>query len=344
MASQSRAPASVVSTVRAVAILAVLALVIWALSDIALLIFMAILLAVMLRGVSDWAAERTSAPASAMLAGVTLAVALLMFGFLFYLGPRLAAQARDLWNQLNQQFSELRNVYGNTPWGKALLSNLSPHELVQGHIANYAGIVASSTLGGAVTALIVIVTALYFAISPGVYIDGTVRLFTLPYRPRARSVLADIGSTLRRWALGQLISMTVVALLICIGLVLLGVRLAFALAALAGLFTFVPYFGAVAAAVPAMLVALAAGWRTSLWVAVTFLVGHGIEGYLVAPLVQRNTTDLPPALTILSMTILGTLFGPLGMILGAPVAAVALVIVREIYVGDVLGENMEPID
>jgi predicted PurR-regulated permease PerM len=126
------------------------------------------------------------------------------------------------------------------------------------------------------------------------------------------------------------------------GLVLLSVRLAFALAALAGLFTFVPYFGAIAAAVPAMLVALVAGW--SLWVAVIFLVGHGIEGYLVAPLVQRNTADLPPALTILSMTILGTLFGPLGVILGAPVAADALVIVREIYVGDVLVENMEPID
>ena len=75
-------------------------------------------------------------------------------------------------------------------------------------------------------------------------------------------------------------------------------------------------------------------------VAVIFLVCHGIEGYVIAPLVQRNTADLPPALTILSMTILGALLGPLGVILGAPVAAVALVMVREMYVGDVLARRL----
>jgi predicted PurR-regulated permease PerM len=228
--------------------------------------------------------------------------------------------------------------------GKGIARQSVAHGIMQGHIANNAGTVASSALGGAVTAFILVVTALYFAISPGVYIDGTVRLFALPYRPRARSVLVAIGSTLRRWALGQLITMAVVALLVGVGLVLLDVPLAFALAALAGLFTFVPYFGAIAAAIPAMLVAPAAGWRTSLWVAVLFLVSHRIEGYLVAPLVQRNTADLPLALTILLMTVLDTLFGPLGVTLGAPVATVALMIVREVYVGDVLGENVEPID
>jgi predicted PurR-regulated permease PerM len=329
---------------RLLAVLAALALIIWALSNVALVIFMALLVAVMLRGVTDYAAERTGAPAAAVLTCVTLVVAALVLGFLFYLGPRLVAQSRDLWGQLNQQVDQLRDLYSDTPWGKALFSYLSPHEIVQGHIATYAGSVATSTLGGVVTALILVATALYFAISPELYIDGTVRLFPLPYRPRARAVLADIGDTLRRWALGQLIDMAVVGVLTGIGLILLGVPLAFALAVLAGLFTFVPYFGAIAAAVPAMLVALTVSLRTSLWVAVIFLVCHGIEGYVIAPLVQRNTADLPPALTILSMTILGALLGPLGVILGAPVAAVALVMVRETYVGDILGENVEPTD
>ena len=43
------------------------------------------------------------------------------------------------------------------------------------------------------------------------------------------------------------------------------------------------------------------------------------------------------------MTVLGTLFGAMGIILGAPVAAAVLVIVREVYVGDVLGDpEIEP--
>jgi predicted PurR-regulated permease PerM len=150
--------------------------------------------------------------------------------------------------------------------------------------------------------------------------------------------MRDIGMTLRLWSLGQLIDMCVVGVLTGIGLSLLKVPLALALAVLAGLFTFVPYFGAIAAAVPAVLVAFTMGWGVAMWVVAIFLACHGIEGYLVAPIVQRNTADLPPAVTILSMTILGALYGPLGVILGTPVAAAVLVAVREIYVGDVLGD------
>jgi predicted PurR-regulated permease PerM len=240
---------------------------------------------------------------------------------------------------LQQQLGRLRSIYGDTEWGKALFSDISPHALVGSDLASYVGTVATTTVGGLVTGFVLVVTALYFAISPALYVGGVVRLFPLRYRPRAHAVLSDIGRTLQLWSLGQLIDMAVVGVLTGIGLTLLGVPLALALAVLAGLFTFVPYFGAIAAAVPAILVALTVSWQTALWVAVIFTACHCIEGYLVAPLVLQNTAELPPAVTILSMTILGTLFGPLGLILGAPVAAAALVVVREAYIGDVLGEN-----
>jgi predicted PurR-regulated permease PerM len=249
------------------------------------------------------------------------------------------SQSQDLWTQLQQQVSHLRAQYGDTPWGHAIFARLSPSGAVQSHIAVYAGSVATSTLGGLATTFVLIATALYFAISPGLYIDGLVRLFPLPYRPRARDVLLDIGETLQWWSLGQLIDMSVVGVLTGIGLFILGVPLALALAVLAGLFTFVPYFGAIIAAVPAMLVALTVSWQDSLWVLAIFLGCHSIEGYVVSPLVQRRTVDLPPAASILSMTILGTIFGPLGVILGTPFAAALLVTVREVYVADVLGDS-----
>ena len=79
---------------------------------------------------------------------------------------------------------------------------------------------------------------------------------------------------------------------------------------LAGLFTFVPYFGAIAAAaVPAVFVAFTISWQKALWVIAIFAVAHTVEGYVVAPIVQRNTAHLPPALTILSMTILARFSG-----------------------------------
>ncbi len=115
--------------------------------------------------------------------------------------------------------------------------------------------------------------------------------------------------------------------------------MAFALAMLAGLCTFVPYFGVIIALIPTMIVTMTVNLQTMLWAMAIFLVSHAAEAYVVSPMAQRSATHLPPALSILSMTILGTVFGLLGVILGTPIAAAALVLVREVYVGDALGDH-----
>jgi predicted PurR-regulated permease PerM len=55
--------------------------------------------------------------------------------------------------------------------------------------------------------------------------------------------------------------------------------------------------------------------------------------------VQDRMVKLPPALLILSMTFMGTVFGPMGIIMASPLAAAALVLVSELYVVDVLGDE-----
>ena len=60
---------------------------------------------------------------------------------------------------------------------------------------------------------------------------------------------------------------------------------------------------------------------------------------MIAPLIQRRTVRLPPALTILSQTVLGTLFGPLGLILATPLAAAGMVMIRMVYVESILGDR-----
>ena len=114
----------------------------------------------------------------------------------------------------------------------------------------------------------------------------------------------------------------------------------FALAVLAGLLTIVPYFGALAAAVPAVFVALTNGWVAVIWVIVIFTVCHAVEGYLLAPLVQRRMVHLPPALTIIAMTVAAALFGTIGIIVGTPLAVATVVIVRRVYLEHVLGDQV----
>ena len=49
--------------------------------------------------------------------------------------------------------------------------------------------------------------------------------------------------------------------------------------------------------------------------------------------------QLPPALTILSQTVLGTLFGIMGLILATPLTAAGMVVVRMVYVESVLEKD-----
>jgi hypothetical protein len=63
-----------VETIRWLAMLAAIVLLIWLLSDIVLVVFMAVLIAVMLRGAADWAADNTGISQRTMLALVSVSV------------------------------------------------------------------------------------------------------------------------------------------------------------------------------------------------------------------------------------------------------------------------------
>ena len=71
-----------------------MALMVLALADVVLLVFMAALLAIILRGISGWLAARTGAPFKLMLAIVSLAISGLLLALLYFIGPRLGRKPR----------------------------------------------------------------------------------------------------------------------------------------------------------------------------------------------------------------------------------------------------------
>ncbi len=113
--------------------------------------------------------------------------------------------------------------------------------------------------------VVILVTAIYLAASSELYVRGVLHLVPFPRRPRVREVLERAGNVLQRWALGQLVDMMAVGFLAGAGLWILGVPLPFALGVLSGLLTFIPYFGAILAAVPAILLAFTVSGPTPAW-------------------------------------------------------------------------------
>lgn len=189
--------------------------------------------------------------------------------------------------------------------------------------------------------VVIVVVGFFCAASPELYMRGVLHLVPIGRRGRVREAMQRLGSVLRRWLLGQLVDMAVVGVLSAAGLLLVGVPVPYALGLTAGLFTFIPYVGAFLGGIPAVMVALSLGWEKAVLALGIYVVCHCVEGYVVAPLVQRRFVELPPALTLAAMAVAGTLFGPLGLVAGTPLVAVAvaLVAVRMFYVEDLLGDR-----
>lgn len=328
---------NVAGTLRWTALGALLLFALWLLADVCLLVFAAALLAVVLRGLADRLGAVLGIGPGWSLALVVVGVALLAASLVSWRGPAALDEAVQLRGNLGEQLGYLRQLVQQSSWGRAALGRFGSY--LSGSEDAIAGVmagIATSTLGALGSLLVLLFTALYFAASPGLYVDGAVRLLPPRMRGRGQEVMHALGKTLGRWFAGQTVDMVVVAGLSWAGLTALGVPLAPTLALVAGLCNFVPFIGALAGAVPAVLVALGQGTDQAMSVAGLFLAIQMLEGNLIAPLVQRRAVKLPPALTILSQTVLGTLLGLIGLILATPLTAAGVVIVRMVYVEGVL--------
>lgn len=315
-------------------LLAIFSVLLWALSDVVILVFAAVLFAVLLRGVALGLARLLHVPLGVSFAIVGILILAILFGFARFFGPRFISEGQQLIKEIYTYAGRMQHSYGNSFWMRTLKDSMSgKSSLGIGKMTPKLLTITFGTVGGT---LLFIVIALYLAISPRLYMNGAVLLVPTAHRTRARQILQLTGHTLRYWMLGQLVDMVVVGVLTTLGLFLLGVPLALALGVLAGVFTFVPYFGAIMAGIPAVIVASTMGLTTILWVILLYLGCHLIEGYIVAPLISHRTVRLPPAVTMIAMATLGELYSFPGVLIATPLTAVAILWVKELYVRDFL--------
>lgn len=327
-------------TLRIVLGLAVAVALLWVLSDLILLIFAAILLAVLLRGVARLLTRFSHLPVGASLAVVSILILVAAAAFGYFAGPRFVTEGQQLIQDIEQYARQFQQHYAGTFWGEIIQRAVSSRSGIS--IGPLAPRLLTVTFGTAGGVLLLIVTALYLAASPELYMHGALLLLPLAHRGRGRDILRQLCQVLRYWMLGQLIDMAAVGVLATVGLILLGIPLPLALGLLAGVLTFIPYLGAVLAGIPAVIVASTVSLASILWVILLYTACHVLEGYLIAPLISRRMVNLPPAVTLLSMVVLGELYGFLGILVATPLTAAVIVMVREIYVRDVLKDaNVE---
>ncbi|MCU0466434.1 MAG: AI-2E family transporter [Anaerolineae bacterium] len=196
--------------------------------------------------------------------------------------------------------------------------------------------------GVALGVLIVLFMSLYFIADPKSYINGVVRLFPLWYRDRIRAILDRMYQALRIWLEGTFISMLFVAVATWFGLALLGIPQAPALGVLAAILSFVPNFGQLVAGLAAFVVGVVQAPDRAGWMLVVVYLVSFVQSQIFTPILFSESLRIPPVLVLLGQIVCGALFGFLGILLAVPITSIAMILIEEVYIHDVLGDRSEP--
>ncbi len=312
----------------------------WYAFEILLLAFAGTLLAIVLYFCTDWIRRHTPKPIGRKLSYLATILGLLVLVGLtaYFIVPHAIAEAGKVADILPSSMSRVMDYLNSKEWGKYIVraaQRASRGSAVGPQVRTVTDDLATVVEG----AVVILVVGFYGALNAREYSRGLLALIPRRNQQRVSDVCAQVVHTLGWWVLGQFVPMAVLGVATMIGLWALGVPLAFALGLLTGLMIFIPYIGSWIAYIPTVLVSLTRGPDTAIYVTILYLVLHGVEGYLLTPLVQKRAVLLPPVLTILSQFFMWNVSGLLGVALATPLAATALVLVKMLYLQEDLDNS-----
>lgn len=256
-----------------------------------------------------------------------------IFAIFAAMAPTISSQAQDLYNQAQRGIDQVLNWLETGPLAIDTTQIDEALANVRQYITDQASNIASGVISGVGVATDIVVTLVLMLVLTFFFLKDGDRF--LPWVRQYAGAKAGFHFTevcMRSWNTlsgfirTQAVVSFVDALFIGIGLVILQVPLAMALAVTTFFAGFIPIVGAFTAGALAVIVALVS---QGFWVAVAVLVlviaVQQIEGNVLQPVLQSKAMGLHAAIVLLSVTVGSTLFGIIGAFLAVPVAAVVAV-------------------
>jgi predicted PurR-regulated permease PerM len=263
--------------------------------------------------------------------GLTLLVGILVvLGLVSLVTAAVAEEYDSLSDAFREGVDDLTEWLEGPPLNLSLNDDRSLGDSLRDAWAESSDYLVSGVRSGLelITGLVLAVALLYFILRDGQALWRRVlRLFSPASRASVDRAGRRAWDTLSGYIRGAALIALIDATLIGLGLWILGVPLAFALAVLIFLGAFVPFVGATVTGLVAVLVAFADGGMTMALIALGIVVGvQFVEGNFLQPIIQSRTVDLHPAGILLAVAAGGALFGIVGAYLAVPVVAVAVTI------------------
>jgi predicted PurR-regulated permease PerM len=305
-------------------------LLVWVVKGIVLLILASLVLAIGFQPAIGWFERR------GMRRGFGLA--LVLMGFLVVFGGLLALALPMIISQLAEMLDQLPATIERLQSGDGLVARLAgmidvDRITTEGASDPTAAIeVAGSVLGFVFNFLTVLLVTPYFAIAMPSIKRWLVRLLRPAHREDFLRVLSDATDLMANFIVGNLVVSVIAGLVTWVGLTILGVPYALALAAWVAITDIIPVLGALLGAAGVAAVAVVQSPEALVWSMVLLIGYQQLENFVIAPRVMKKAVDLSPATVIIALMIGGTLAGLVGALLALPLAALIKIIINDFVV------------
>jgi predicted PurR-regulated permease PerM len=312
------------------------AILLWQLRTLVVMLFGAIVIATVFRAIALPLQRRLHLPERASVAAAVLLVFGLVGAIAGLFGAEIVRQVATLDETLPRALAVLQQQLAGIGLADNLRGWLTAPSPAGGNVVSSITRFLVSLSGGIADTLVVLFGGIYLAFQPRLYRTGAIKLVPASKRDLVAEAMDDSESALRLWLKAQLLSMVVVGLLTAFGLYLIGIPSWLVLGLIAFALDFIPFAGPLIAAAPAVLLALAIDPTLVIWVIGLYLLVQQLEGNILYPVVQQWAVKIPAVVLLFSLIAFGTLFGVLGVIFAAPLTVVAYVLVKRLYVREVL--------
>jgi predicted PurR-regulated permease PerM len=327
-----------------VAALVVFVLALWLLSDILLPFVAGMALAYLLDPIARRAERLGIGRGISALIIVAFVIVVLVLAAMVVL-PILGDQLGSFLDNLPGYLTRLHALISDPsrPWLAKLFGGRLPDAgksvgaLVTQSSGWIAAFVASLWSGGralfSVPSLLVItpVVAFYLLLDWALVVSTVDGWIPVQHRDTVRGLAHEIDEAIAGFVRGQAMICLILALFYAAGLTLAGLNFGFSIGLMTGLLSFIPFVGALTGFLVASVVAVAQFWPDFVSIAMVigvFVIGQGLEGYILSPKLVGAKVGLHPVWLMFSLIAFGYLFGFVGLLIAVPLAASIGVLAR----------------
>jgi len=251
----------------------------------------------------------------------------------------LVASLPSVWDTVNPILENFYTEYlQDSPIVPSLNDIISNYSSLSGDLVNNFLVVFSNVFAVTLQIIFVIFLTILFLLNPRQYRHYLLKLYPSFYRRRASEIFDKSEVAIVSWLSGILINCVFIGTLSGIGLLVLQVKLVLVHALLAGLLNFIPNIGPTASVIfPVMIALLDSPWKI-VGIIIWYFIIQTIESYWLTPKVMAEKVSLLPAVTLFAQIFFAQAFGIIGLLLALPLTVVIKTWVDELLFKDILDQ------